>query len=74
MKKYDKDAPFMDPVVRCDSCGRLILIKKLHKYGFCSCGNKKVRAMLAFNLREYLKMRFWWRVDPEYLKTFGRDT
>ena len=72
MNKYDKDAPFADPVVRCDSCNRLILTDQLHKNGLCICGNKKVRAVLSFNFREYLKMRFWWRIDPEYLKTFGR--
>jgi DNA-directed RNA polymerase subunit RPC12/RpoP len=71
--KYDKEAPFEDPVVRCDSCGRLLLMKDVHKNGLCGCGNRKVRAILAFNLREYLKMRFWWKVDPDYLKTFGRS-
>ena len=72
MKKYGEDAPFEDPVVRCDSCGKIILMKTIHQYGFCKCGNRKVRGVTAFNLREYLKMRFWWRVDPEYLKTFNR--
>jgi hypothetical protein len=70
--RYSKDGPFIDPVVRCDSCNKIILMERLHKTGLCECGNRKVRAMLAFNLREYLKMRFWWKIDPEYLKTFGR--
>ena len=71
MEKYDKDSPFIDPVVRCDSCAKLMLIEKLHKNGACDCGNRKMRAILSFNLREYLKMRFWWRIDPEYLKRFS---
>jgi hypothetical protein len=71
--KYDKDAPFEDPVVRCDSCSRLILTKQLHKTGVCQCGNRKVRAILGFNLKEYLIMRFWWKIDPMYLKMFGRS-
>lgn len=73
MQKYDRDAPFADPVVRCDSCGKLIRMEQLHRNGLCKCGNRKVRAILSFNLMEYLKMRFLWRVDPEYLKTFGRS-
>jgi len=71
--KYGKDEPFTDPVVRCDSCQKIILKKSLHELGMCSCGNRKVRALLSFTLWEYLKMRFWWRIDPEYLKIFGRS-
>lgn len=72
--KYDKDSPFEDPVVRCDSCAKLMLMEKLHKNGVCDCGNRKVRTMLTFSFLEYLIMRFWWRIDPEYLKMFGRST
>jgi len=71
--KYDKEAPFEDPVVRCDACKKIVRMTDLRKLGMCSCGNRKVRAMLAFNFWEYLKMRFLWKIDPEYLKIFGRS-
>ena len=32
-ERYSKDAPFSDPVVRCDACGKLILVEKLKKLG-----------------------------------------
>jgi len=71
--KYDKDEEFQDPVVRCDSCAKIILTEDLHKNGICKCGNRKVRVLMGFSLFEYLKMRFWWKIDPGYLKIFGRS-
>jgi hypothetical protein len=72
MQKYDKEAPFADPVVRCDSCGKLMRTEELHKNGICQCGNRKVRAILSFNWREKMLMKYWWRIDPEYLALFSR--
>jgi uncharacterized CHY-type Zn-finger protein len=71
-KKYDKDGPFNDPVVRCYECDRLILTAKVKQVGKCPfCGTTKVKEVRTFNLREYLKMRFWWRVDAAWLALFS---
>ena len=71
--KYHKDSPFTDPVVRCDSCARMILLTELKAHGVCSCGNRKVRNLMAFSFREWLKLKFWWRVDPKFLEEFGHN-
>jgi hypothetical protein len=67
--KYSKDAPFEDPVVRCDSCQRLLLVSKLKEFGACLCGNTKVRNVRGFNDAEQAKMEEW-GVDPAFLKLF----
>uniref|UniRef100_A0A6M3K6D2 Uncharacterized protein n=2 Tax=viral metagenome TaxID=1070528 RepID=A0A6M3K6D2_9ZZZZ len=71
MERYGKDGPFLDPVVRCDKCNRMVKLDYLKREGCCpDCGNKRVRNLMGFSLLEYLKMRFFWKVDPEFLKTF----
>lgn len=71
MEKYGKDGPFSDPVVRCDKCHKIVLISYLKENGSCSnCGNKRITNLLGFSILEYLKMRFIWKVDPEFLKVF----
>ena len=71
MEKYGKDLVFNDPVLRCDKCKKLILRSDLTTSGMCSgCGNRKVGNVMGFGLFEYLKMRFWWKVDPDFLKIF----
>jgi hypothetical protein len=73
MEKYDKDAEFADPVVRCDSCSRIILTEKIRKLGMCECGNRKVRSLQIFNPEEKAKMVAW-GVDPEFLALFEGRT
>ena len=70
--KYHKDSPFTDPVVRCDSCAKILLLDDLRSHGVCLCGNRKVRNLMAFNFREWFRMKFLWRIDPLFLKEFGR--
>jgi len=41
--KYSKEAPFMDPVVRCDSCNKIVRVKYLNQNGACVCGCRKVK-------------------------------
>lgn len=68
--KYDKDGDFTDPVVRCDSCARIVQTRDLHKHGLCPhCGNRKVRNLLAFNEDERKQMEEW-GVDPDFLAVF----
>jgi len=70
MNKYDKDAPFADPVLRCDSCSSIVLSVDLKKYGRCpDCGNRKVRNLQVFSEKEHETM-LEWSVDPEFLAQF----
>lgn len=73
MSKYDKDAEFADPVVRCDSCSKITLTKELKRLGCCpNCGNRKVRNLLVFNGEERSQMEAW-GVDPDFLAIFEQD-
>lgn len=72
--KYDKAYPggFQDPVVRCDSCNKIVLVRYLKEDGGCTkCGNRKVKNLMGFSFLEYLKMRFLWRVDKAFLDLFN---
>ena len=71
MEKYGKDGPFLDPIVRCDKCNKILMVSYLQQEGRCPhCGNRRIRNLLNFNFWEYLKMRFVWKVDPKFLKVF----
>lgn len=68
--KYSKDAPFTDPVVRCDSCQELILREKLCKLGMCpKCGNRRVRNVMVMSPDEWEKVKGW-DLDPDWLAIF----
>jgi hypothetical protein len=69
MEKYDKDAPFADPVVRCDSCSQIVLVETLKKLGMCKCGNRKVRALQTLTGEEKAQA-IAWGVDPDFLALF----
>lgn len=69
LEKYHKDAPFNDPVVRCDSCNKVILLDRLRKLGMCECGNRKVRSLQTFTTEERDQMTGW-GVDPDFLALF----
>lgn len=52
--------PFTDPVVRCDSCVKIIRGDSLRSLGACpNCGNKRVRNLTIFNLEEYEQIKAW---------------
>ena len=73
MDKYDKDAPFADPVVRCDSCAKIVQTTELRRLGCCpNCGNRKVRNVLVFNEADLAQMKEW-NIDPEFLSKFTGD-
>lgn len=69
MNKYHKDAPFCDPVLRCDSCNQIILDETLKVLGRCKCGNRKVRNLQTFTDAERKQMEEW-GIDPEFLAQF----
>ena len=61
---------FKDPVVRCDSCQKLLLVTDLHKTGCCRhCGNRRVRNLTVFNDDERKQMEAW-KIDPEFIALF----
>ena len=66
---YESDAPFQDPVVRCDSCQRILMVEKLKEMGSCICGSRKVRNLKGFNEKEAALMKEW-AIDPAFLKLF----
>ena len=53
----DKNEGFTDPVLRCDSCTKIVLTKKVLKLGFCNhCGNRRFRNVLNFSFKEAIMM------------------
>jgi hypothetical protein len=68
-QKYGKDAPFSDPVVRCDSCSRLLKRSQLHALGMCDCGNRRVRNVLSMTPDEWETIKTW-ELDPDWLALF----
>ena len=83
MEKYHKDKPFMDPVLRCDSCSRIVLRSKVHELGMCTCGNRRVRNVLTLEsdpeqspsgFDEVARVKQWVeekKVDPDWLEIFS---
>lgn len=67
--KYSKDGAFTDPVVRCDSCQRIIMVAKLKEMGACFCGSRKVKNLRGFTDAEERQMRAW-GIDPDFLALF----
>lgn len=66
---YGKDAPFHDPVVRCDSCNKIIRTSTLRQLGMCECGNRKIRNLQTFTSEERTTMEGW-GIDPEFFAQF----
>jgi predicted RNA-binding Zn-ribbon protein involved in translation (DUF1610 family) len=69
-EKYAEDGPFMDPVVRCDSCQALCMVGALRKHGMCpQCGNARVRKVRTISDVEIADMRGK-GVDPDWIALF----
>ena len=69
MAKYSKDGDFTDPIVRCDSCNKIILVSKLKEMGACLCGSRKVKNLRGFDDTEQALM-VRWGVDPDFMALF----
>lgn len=67
--KYDKDGSFQDPVLRCDSCAKLVFMEDIRILGMCPCGNRKVRNLQTFT-NEELEVMQKRNVDPEFIALF----
>jgi hypothetical protein len=75
MAEYSKDAPFNDPVVRCDACQTLLLMAEVHQIGQCSrCSGTKVRNLRGTLTVPDCETLIAWRdagtIDPEFVKLF----
>ena len=74
-EKYSKDGPFMDPVVRCDSCQTLLLVAELKEAGACMrCANTRVRNLRGVLISEDCQTLIDWRdegkIDPDFVALF----
>lgn len=73
VSKFSHDGPFSDPVIRCDSCNRLILSEEIKKAGMCECSNVKVKNIRTLNEQDRAQIQQWvddGKVDPDFLILF----
>lgn len=69
MIDYEK-GDFKDPVLRCDSCAKLVLLEKIHKFHFCNhCGNKRFKRVNMINEEEMIDLKEK-KIDPDFLALF----
>lgn len=65
----DRDSS-IDPVLRCMSCGKLLLVTSLKKHGCCiNCGNKRVSDVKTISGEEMERLRKK-GVDDRFLALF----
>lgn len=73
-RKYSVDGPFNEPVLRCDSCARLILATTLKDLGMCPhCSNARFRNVRTMSEEDIQKAKDWADkgiIDPEWLNLF----
>ncbi len=72
--KYSHDGVFSEPLVRCDSCSKLILTKDLTKSGMCGCGNMRVKNVRSLRIDDEVdemeQVRKWvkeGKVDSDWI-------
>ena len=71
LEQYSDSGPFNDPVLRCDSCNKLVLQRTILQIGKCPhCGRAKFWKLRTFTSQELAWMKDQ-DVDPEFLKLFG---
>jgi len=67
---YSKDGPFQDPLLRCDSCTKIVKTETLRNLGRCpKCGNRRVRNVQTLTPEE-IKQAQDWDIDPEFFALF----
>lgn len=67
--KYSKDGVFRDPVVRCDSCQRMLFREQIQEHGACFCGSRRIRNIRSFTPEER-ELLIKKNVDPDFLALF----
>ena len=70
---------FNDPVLRCDSCSKLVHRKFITVYAGCNhCGNKRFRSINGLSSEEHRTLKDGtyklnldnYKIDPDYLNLF----
>lgn len=65
-----KRLPDEEPVYRCHSCHKIVLLKVLKEEGRCPlCGGRRVEAISSLTGAEVRRIRKW-GVDESFLQTF----
>ena len=68
--KYHRDAEFNDPIVRCDSCAKIVKLVAIRQLGTCPhCGNRRIRNVLTLTSDEMDQVRAW-GIDPDWIALF----
>src|SRR5688572_17499628 len=69
--KYPVDGPFKEPVLRCDSCAKLLLAATLRELGMCPhCSNTRVKNARTLTEEDMEKAKEWisqGHLDPAWL-------
>ena len=61
---------FNDPVLRCMTCGQLVLRVTLHKEGCCPrCGHRRVQQVMQLEVKEMEELREA-KISEEFLILF----
>lgn len=73
-QKYAKDGPFAEPLVRCDSCQRLLFVQELREHGMCAhCGHTRVRNVRAMSDEDMAQAKEWvshGKLDSQWVELF----
>lgn len=74
MQKYSKDGEFKEPVLKCESCNKVVLHADLKKIGMCPlCGNTRVRNVRTLTDEDQATVKKWiaeGKCDPAWLELF----
>lgn len=77
LTKYSKDGDFKEPVLRCDSCHKLVLHAELKQHGMCPhCGNTRVRNVRVMNDAEMEQALAWalaGTINADWLELFEQE-
>ena len=72
LKKYHEDGPFMDPVIRCYSCGEIQKTIDFVKKGKCfKCESRRCRNINTLSEMDYIKCMNW-GIDADFLALFEK--
>ena len=70
-EKYSDDGPFIDPVVRCTECSKIVYRTAIKKIGKCPhCGNRRVRKVSTLNEIEMKELQDK-GIDKQFIALFG---
>jgi|WetSurMetagenome_2_1015567.scaffolds.fasta_scaffold362494_2 hypothetical protein len=54
---YEQLGRSCDDIVRCEACGRLLVMVEITTRGACRCGHRRVKEVTGLSVWEYLKIR-----------------